>query len=106
MRKIELYLKPLKSKRFWKVTSLLLLWLFLVIIACNVQVVQETKKLLYNEIAEVPARKLGLLLGTNPYLKNGTPNKYFLYRVEAAVQLYQAGKIAYILVSGDNHRVD
>ncbi len=106
MRKIELYLKPLKSKRFWKVTSLLLLWLFLVIIACNVQVVQETKKLLYNEIAEVPARKLGLLLGTNPYLKNGTPNKYFLYRVEAAVQLYQAGKIAYILVSGDNHRED
>ena len=45
-------------------------------------------------------------MGTNPYLKNGQPNKYFLYRIEAAVQLYEAKKIQYILVSGDNHRND
>ena len=61
---------------------------------------------MYTDIAEVPAHKIGLLLGTNPYLRSGAPNKYFLYRIEAAVQLYEAGKIEYILVSGDNHRND
>ena len=106
MNKIKSFLKPLKTKRFWKVTALLSLWLLLVIIACNVQVTKETKNLLYTQVAEVPAHKVGLLLGTNPYLKSGAPNKYFLYRIEAAVALYKAGKIEYILVSGDNHRND
>ena len=106
MNKIKSFLKPLKTKRFWKVTALLSLWLLLVIIACNVQVTKETKNLLYTQVAEVPAHKVGLLLRTNPYLKSGAPNKYFLYRIEAAVQLYEAGKIEYILVSGDNHRND
>ena len=106
MNKIKSFLKPLKTKRFWKVTALLSLWLLLVIIACNVQVSKETKNLLYTDTAEVPAHKVGLLLGTNPYLRSGAPNKYFLYRIEAAVQLYEAGKIEYILVSGDNHRND
>ena len=106
MNKIKSFLKPLKTKRFWKVTVLLSLWLLLVIIACNVQVSKETKNLLYTDIAEVPAHKVGLLLGTNPYLRSGAPNKYFLYRIDAAVALYKAGKIEYILVSGDNHRND
>lgn len=106
MNKIKSFLKPLKTKRFWKVTALLSLWLLLVIIACNVQVTKETKNLLYTQVAEVPAHKVGLLLGTNPYLKSGAPNKYFLYRIDAAVALYRAGKIEYILVSGDNHRND
>ena len=53
----------------------------------------------------MPTHKVGLLLGTNPYLKNGSPNKYFTYRIEAAVALYEAGKIQYILVSGDNHKL-
>ena len=100
MNKIKSFLKPLKTKRFWKVTALLSLWLLLVIIACNVQVSKETKNLLYTDIAEVPTHKVGLLLGTNPYLKSGAPNKYFLYRIEAAVQLYEAGKIEYIFQKG------
>ena len=53
MNKIKSFLKPLKTKRFWKVTALLSLWLLLVIIACNVQVTKETKNLLYTQVAEV-----------------------------------------------------
>ena len=64
------------------------------------------KNALYSDVNAVPTCEVGLLLGTNPYLKNGQPNKYFLYRIEAAVQLYKAKKIQYILVSGDNHRND
>ena len=100
------FFKPLKNKYFWKIVGGLSLWLLLVIIACNVQVNRKTAKALYDDLNLVPACEVGLLLGTNPYLKNGQPNKYFLYRIEAAVQLYQAKKIQYILVSGDNHRND
>ena len=100
------FFKPLKNKYFWKIVGGLSLWLLLVIIACNVQVNRKTAKALYDDLNLVPACEVGLLLGTNPYLKNGLPNKYFLYRIEAAVQLYQAKKIQYILVSGDNHRND
>ena len=100
------FFKPLKNKYFWKIVGGLSLWLLLVTIACNVQVNRKTAKALYDDLNLVPACEVGLLLGTNPYLKNGLPNKYFLYRIEAAVQLYQAKKIQYILVSGDNHRIE
>lgn len=103
---MKFFFKPLKNKYFWKIVGGLSLWLLLVIIACNVQVNRKTAKALYDDLNLVPACEVGLLLGTNPYLKNGLPNKYFLYRIEAAVQLYQAKKIQYILVSGDNHRND
>lgn len=103
---MKFFFKPLRNKYFWRGTILLSLWLLLVIIACNVQVNRKTAKALYDDLNLVPACEVGLLLGTNPYLKNGLPNKYFLYRIEAAVQLYQAKKIQYILVSGDNHRND
>lgn len=45
-------------------------------------------------------------MGTSPKLKNGKNNLYFDYRIKAATELYSAGKIKYILVSGDNRRND
>lgn len=45
-------------------------------------------------------------MGTSPKLKNGKNNLYFDYRIKAATELYNAGKIKYILVSGDNRRND
>jgi SanA protein len=46
----------------------------------------------------------GLLLGTSKYLKSGYPNLYFSYRIEAATELFKAGKIRNIIISGDNGR--
>ena len=51
---------------------------------------------------KVPTNKVGLVLGTSKWLKDGRPNLYFKYRIQAAYDLYKAGKIKYILVSGDN----
>ena len=61
------------------------------------------KEYVYGNTDEIPYNKVGLLLGTNPIGPSGGPNYYFTYRIEAAVRLYEAGKISYILVSGDNH---
>lgn len=50
----------------------------------------------------IPNNNVGLLLGTSPKLKNGKNNLYFDYRITATEELYKAGKIKYILISGDN----
>ena len=44
------------------------------------------------------------MLGCSKRLSNGQLNLYFRYRIEAAKQLFESGKIEYILVSGDNSR--
>src|SRR5699024_6999105 len=55
-----------------------------------------------SSVEEIPQNKVGLLLGTSQYLKGGGVNPFFKYRIEAAVELYNHGKIDFILVSGDN----
>jgi len=60
---------------------------------------------IYSAPAAIEARDVGLLLGTAPRGKYGE-NLYFKYRIEAAAELYHAGKIRKILVSGDNSRKD
>lgn len=54
------------------------------------------------ELSEVPKKKVALVFGTSPKLKNGRHNLYFDYRMEAVARLWQDSKIEYILVSGDN----
>ena len=56
----------------------------------------------YDNIKEIPYRRVGLVLGTSPRTIRGTTNYYFKYRIDACVKLYKAGKIKKILVSGDN----
>ena len=62
----------------------------------------STKENVYTSLDKIPYNKVGLVLGTSQYLAGGRKNLYFYYRMEAAVQLYQAGKISYLIVSGDN----
>ena len=80
----------------------------LILIGCiglvNYRIGKFTEGKLYSDVRSVPKNKVGLVLGTARYLSNGQENQYFTYRVNAAVALYRAGKIDYILVSGDNSR--
>lgn len=55
-------------------------------------------------LADLPKKKVGLLLGTAPTLATGKVNSYYRTRIDAAVRLFQAGKIEYFLLSGDNSR--
>ena len=67
---------------------------------------RTTQAYIYTEIAQLPAKQVGLLLGTNPILGDGRPNRYFRFRMDATADLYKAGKIHHILASGDNSRQD
>ena len=63
---------------------------------------QASKERLYDNVVEIPARDVGVVLGTSERLTNGAPNLYFKHRIDAAVQLYRAGKVRHLIVSGDN----
>lgn len=61
----------------------------------------------FDNVHDIPATEVGLLLGTTPYSRLlRAPNYFFVYRIEAAERLYKSGKVKYICVSGDEHSLD
>jgi SanA protein len=88
----------LKWGMFVSVIGIVLMWF------TNFCIYKQTNNLVYKQCKHIPTNKVGLLLGTSKYLRNGSPNLYFVYRIQAAEQLFKAGKISYIVISGDNGR--
>ena len=76
----------------------------LLVMFANWLIISRSAPHLYNQANALPPNKVGLVLGTVKALPDGRANLYFLYRIRAAVELYNSGKIDHILVSGDNHR--
>lgn len=76
------------------------------IVFADQQVESRTSGAIFSSAGDVPASKAGLLLGTAKLHKSGRPNLYFTYRIDAAETLFKAGKITYIVISGDNSRKD
>lgn len=69
----------------------------------NVRVERAAEGRLYADVADMPHNRVALLLGTNPLNRRGGPNSYFTNRINSAAELFRAGKIDYIIASGDNH---
>lgn len=69
----------------------------------NIRVVKTAEDRMYSTVESVPYKKVALLLGTNPVNKWGRPNPYFTNRINTAAELYHAGKVDFIIASGDNH---
>ncbi len=57
---------------------------------------------IYGDRDKIPINKCGLVLGTSKFRVDGGINPYFSKRLDAAMKLYFARKIEYIIVSGDN----
>jgi SanA protein len=84
----------------WTITPLVVVVLF--VFFSNIIIVQNTKKYIYNVVDSTPNKDVALILGTSRYTVRGTPNLFFKYRIMAAVDLYNQGKVKHIIVSGDN----
>jgi len=82
--------------------GLIYLWL----IYNNNSIAKEASSLIYSQVEKIPAKKAALVLGTAKYLRGGQINYYFKYRIDATVELFKAGKIRAIIVSGDNGSKD
>ena len=100
-------MKTKKNKSFIRLVIRWGLICALVVLAlvsvCNVIVIQSAKDRTYNNVEEIPYNKVGVVLGTVPKLSNGNDNYYYTCRMKATADLYFAGKISYIIASGDNH---
>ena len=83
------------------VLSLAVVWV------CNRMVADNATGKTYDDIDSVQYREVGLLLGTTPQTRIGNRrNLFFKYRIDAAEDLYKAGKIGKILISGDENSLD
>lgn len=54
-------------------------------------------------LAAVSESRAAVVLGCSRTLARGTTNLYFARRIAAAAELYKAGKVKCLVVSGDNH---
>jgi len=72
----------------------------------NKAIDNAAKGKLFSDVKVIPYNKTGLLLGTAKFLHGGTVNPYYRYRIDATVELLNARKITYLVISGDNSRKD
>ena len=77
--------------------------LFLGVYGALVLVRKAASGRLYTSTKDIPHRRVGLVLGCSKRLGTGGPNPFFESRLRAAQELFSAGKVDYLLVSGDNH---
>ncbi|OYT71842.1 MAG: hypothetical protein CFK52_06925 [Chloracidobacterium sp. CP2_5A] len=68
----------------------------------NAWVLISTCGRVFSQPASVPANAVGLVLGTAKRLPTGGLNPYFQNRMQAAADLYHAGKIKHLILSGSN----
>lgn len=86
------------SRRTLKIACFLLLVAGATIFIADRAMVNASQQLTWSDVNAIPARNVGLLLGARP------GNRYFTRRIDTAAELYHAGKVKWLLVSGDNGR--
>ena len=59
---------------------------------------------IYAVADEVKPAKAGLVLGSSRLIRNYVANPFFRNRIEAAADLFKAGKVEYLIVSGNQAR--
>jgi SanA protein len=72
-----------------------------VIAYANLTAIWASRGRLTDDISQLPATRVGLVFGTTDRV-NGKENLYFRYRIDAAAEVWKAGKLETLIVSGDN----
>ncbi len=95
------------TRRIMIVIGVLAIICIAIMLVCNQIVVNNAEGKVFSDIDSIKYNKVGLLLGTTPRARlTGVKNYFFIYRIDAAEQLYRAGKIEKILISGDENSLD
>lgn len=91
-----------RLKKWLRIAAIFLIFGMLITHTINRIVVRAASRYIYTNLEKIPNQKVGLLLGTSKYTSTNSINLFYKYRIDAAVRLFKAGKISYILISGDN----
>lgn len=99
-------MRKITKKIAWAIGIMALICMALMMI-CNQIVVNNAEGKVFSDIDSIKYNKVGVLLGTTPQARfDRITNYFFIYRIDAAEQLYKAGKIEKILISGDENSLD
>jgi SanA protein len=94
----------LKKRALWLAAALLPLFGLAAVLLANRVIQSAARGRCFADIGAVPRHRAGLVLGSARSLKSGALNLHYKHRVETAAALFHAGKVDYLLVSGDNSR--
>lgn len=70
--------------------------------ALNAWILIATYDHVYTDAETVPFNAVGMVLGTSRMTRTGSTNQHFATRMDATAELYHAGKIQHVILSGDN----
>ncbi|MFY0652310.1 MAG: YdcF family protein [Cyclobacteriaceae bacterium] len=85
---------------------LVIIWKLLVtgvvsfLIITNFWVINSTSDQVYEDVELVPSSDIALVLGTSKYKTGGGNNLFFDNRIKAAAELFKAGKVKQVVLSG------
>lgn len=89
--------------RKWRKVTVVTFGATLVVVGLAALRISPSVRAWINESVEAtPSADVGVVLGCSPRLSGGRRNSFFDRRIEAAAQLFHAGKVKHLIVSGDN----
>ncbi len=71
------------------------------LVVADLWVGMSTRERVVTDMETLPDTRFGVILGTSKYYSDGV-NPYYTARIDAAVSLYEQGRIEVLLASGDN----
>jgi SanA protein len=78
------------------------LLLVVLVALSNRWVINSTDSSLYRDASLLPDNEVGLVLGCSPFVSSGKPSPQFRGRMQAAAELYKAGRVRRLNQSGAN----
>lgn len=94
--------RPKKFRLWLRIAVILMLTGLLALTGADLLCRNAAAGKIYHSTATVPANDVALVLGTAKHTSRGYPNLHFTQRIEAAAELFHAGKVRHLIVSGDN----
>lgn len=88
-------------KRLFIVALLIGFAVFGIVVYANLTAIWSARGRIFTDVKAMPPVKVGLVFGTSDKVA-GRENLYFRYRIDAAEEVWKAGRLETIIVSGDN----
>ena len=89
-------------RRIFRIGLVLAILAVGVVAYANFAAIWASRGRLFDKVSDLPNTKVGLVLGTTDRV-NGRENLYFRYRIDAAVKVWESGKLETLIVSGDHY---
>lgn len=91
------------KRRVAQLSGIALITIAAIVLVSNICVATVSKGKCYDDVNTIPHNTYGLLLGTG---RSSALSPYYDARLRAAIDLYQAGKVDSVVVSGENLYAD